>query len=118
MMYGCVTYKQYVRGLFTTGEDALACIRDNNVGFLMSTIDLEDGSGDGLITLARLIQPSLRCVLIADYHCFRREDALKWRSPVIVSSCDFGDPGEPWNQAMWPLSPIPPTAAHRFQIVC
>lgn len=55
MMYGCVTYKQYVRGLFTTGEEALACIWDKNVGFLMSTIDLEDGSGDGLITLARLI---------------------------------------------------------------
>jgi len=100
MMYGCVTYKRYVRGLFTTGEEALACIRDNNVGFLMSTIDLEDGSGDGLIALARLIQPSLRCVLIADHHYFRREEALKWRSPVIVSSLDFGDESEPWNQAM------------------
>jgi hypothetical protein len=44
---------------------------------LLITIDLEDGSRDGLIALARLIQPSLRCVLIAGYHYFRREDSLK-----------------------------------------
>jgi hypothetical protein len=38
--------------------------------------------------------------LIADHHCFSREDALKWRFPVIVSADDFGDESEPWNQSM------------------
>ena len=78
----------------------LACLKENNVGFLLSTIDLEDGSGDGLIAQARLLRPSLRCVLIADHNHYRRDDAVHWRSPVIVSTLDIGDESEPWNQAM------------------
>jgi DNA-binding NarL/FixJ family response regulator len=100
LMYGCATYKRSVLGLFTTGREALACLKENNVGLLLCTIDLEDGSGDGLIAQARLLQPSLRCVLIADHHHYRPEDAIKWQSPVIVSSLDLGDASEPWNQAM------------------
>ena len=100
MMYGCTTYKRSVLGLFTTGNEALACLKENNVGFLLSTIDLEDGPGDGLIAQARLLRPSLRCVLIADHHHYRRDDAVHWRSPVIVSALDIGDESEPWNQAM------------------
>ena len=99
-MYGCATYKANIIGLFTTGREALTCIRDNRVGLLLSTIDLEDGSGDALIGQARLVNPLLRCVLIADHHYWRREDALRWRSPVILSSQDLGDDSEPWNQAM------------------
>lgn len=100
LMYGCTTYKRSVLGLFTTGNEALACLKENNVGFLLSTIDLEDGPGDGLIAQARLLRPSLRCVLIADHHHYRRDDAVHWRSPVIVSALDIGDESEPWNQAM------------------
>ena len=100
LMYGCATYKRSVLGLFTTGREALACLRDNKVGLLLSTIDLEDGSGDGLIAQARLLHPSLRCVLIADHHHYRRDDAMTWQSPVIVSSFDLGDESEPWNQAL------------------
>ena len=70
------------------------------MGLLLSTIDLEDGSGDGLIAPARLLHPSLRCVLIADHHHYRRDDAMTWQSPVIVSSFDLGDESEPWNQAL------------------
>ena len=99
-MYGCATYKRSVLGLFTTAREALACLRDNKVGLLLSTIDLEDGSGDGLITQARLLHPSLRCVLIADHHHYRRDDAMTWQAPVIVSSFDLGDESEPWNQAL------------------
>jgi len=100
MMYGCTTFKRSVLGLYTTGNEVLACLRENNVGLLLSTIDLEDGSGDGLITQARLLHPSLRCVLIADHHHYRRDDAMTWQSPVIVSSFDLGDESEPWNQAL------------------
>ena len=77
LMYGCATYKRSILGLFTTGREALACLKENNAGLLLSTIDLEDGSGDGLIAQARLLQPSLRCVLIADHHHYRPEDAIK-----------------------------------------
>ena len=100
MMYGCVTYKRNTLGLFTTGRETLACLRQNSVGLLLSTIDLDDGSGDELIAQARLINPSLRCVLIADHHHYPQEQAFKWRSPVIVSTKDIGDESEPWNQAM------------------
>ena len=100
MMYGCATYKTNVLGLFTTSREALSCISENNVGFLLSTIDLEDGSGDALITQARLVNPMLRCMLIADHHYWRREDSMQWRSPVILSSQDLGDESSPWNQAM------------------
>lgn len=100
MMYGCTTYKRALVGLFTTGKEVLACLEDNKVGFLLSTIDLEDGSGDGLIAQARLLYPSLRCVLIADHHYYRRDDAVHWRSPVIISTLDIGDESEPWNQAL------------------
>ena len=100
LMYGCATYKRSILGLFTTGREALACLKENNAGLLLSTIDLEDGSGDGLIAQARLLHPSIRCVLIADHHHYRPEDAMKWQSPVIVSSLDLGDESEPWNQAM------------------
>ena len=100
LMYGCATYKRSVLGLFTTGREALACLRANKVGLLLSTIDLEDGSGDGLIAQARLLHPSLRCVLLADHHHYRRDDAMTWQSPVIVSSFDIGDESEPWNQAL------------------
>jgi len=100
MMYGCATYKANVLGLFTTAREALACIRDNDTGFLLSTIDLEDGSGDALISQVRLVNPLLRCVLIADHHYWRPEDAMRWRSPVILSSQDLADDSEPWNQAM------------------
>ena len=100
MMYGCATYKTNVLGLFTTGQEVLSCVRENNVGFLLSTIDLEDGSGDALITQARLVNPMLRCILIADHHYWRREDSMQWRSPVILSSKDLGDESSPWNQAM------------------
>jgi len=100
LMYGCATYKRSILGLFTTGREALACLKESNVGLLLSTIDLEDGSGDALIAQARLLHPSLRCVLIADHHHYRQEDAMKWQAPVIVSSFDLGDDSEPWNQAL------------------
>ena len=100
LMYGCVTYKRNVHGIFTSGQEALACLREQKVGVLYSTIDLDDGSGDGLIMQARSMQPSLRCVLIVDHQYYRPEDAVHWRSPVIVSSQDLGDESEPWNQAM------------------
>ena len=100
LMYGCATYKRSILGLFTTGREALACLKESNVGLLLSTIDLEDGSGDALIAQARLLHPSLRCVLIADHHHYRQEDAMKWQAPVIVSSFDLGDESEPWNQAL------------------
>jgi hypothetical protein len=100
LMYGCTTYKRTLAGVFTTGKEALHCLKNNNIGLLFSTIDLEDGPGDGLIVQARLLQPSLRCVLIADHTHYRPEDACRWRSPVIVSSRDIGDESEPWNQAM------------------
>ena len=100
LMYGSATYKRTISGVFTTGKEALACLENNNIGLLFCTIDLEDGTGDGLIAQARLLQPSLRCVLIADHNHYRPEDACRWRSPVIVSSQDIGDASEPWNQAL------------------
>ena len=100
LMYGCVTYKRNVRGIFTTGHEALACLKEKKVGVMYCTIDLEDGCGDGLIMQARRMQPSLRCLLIVDHQHYRPEDAVQWRSPVIVSSQDLGDESEPWNQAM------------------
>jgi len=100
LMYGCATYKRSILGLFTTGREALACLKESNVGLLLSTIDLEDGSGDALIAQARLLHPSLRCVLIADHHHYRQEDAMTWQAPVVVSSFDLGDESEPWNQAL------------------
>ena len=99
MMYGCATWKVNVLGLYTTCREVLACVAENNVGILLSTIDLEDGSGDALITQARQINPALRCVLIADHHYWRREDAMHWRSPVILAAQDLADESEPWNQA-------------------
>ena len=100
LMYGCVTYKRNVRGIFTSGHEALACLKQNKVGMLYTTIDLDDGPGDGLIMQARRMQSSLRCVLIVDHQHCRPEDMAQWRSPVIVSSQDLGDESEPWNQAM------------------
>ena len=100
LMYGCATYKRSILCLFTTGREALACLKESNVGLLLSTIDLEDGSGDALIAQARLLHPWLRCVLIADHHHYRQEDAMTWQAPVIVSSFDLGDESEPWNQAL------------------
>ena len=95
MMYGCATWKVNVLGLYTTCREVLACVAENNVGILLSTIDLEDGSGDALITQARQINPALRCVLIADHHYWRREDAMHWRSPVILAAQDLADESKP-----------------------
>ncbi len=100
MMYGCSTYKRNIYGLFTTGNETLDFLRSNNVGILIATIDLEDGTGDRLIAQARLLQPSLRCLLIVDHHFYRPEDAAQWRAPVILSTHDIGHESEPWNQAM------------------
>ncbi len=57
MIYGVASYKGTILGMFTTGREALACLRENDVGVVISTIELEDGSGDAFITQARLLQP-------------------------------------------------------------
>ena len=100
MMYGVSTYKGTILGMFTTGREALACLREKDVGVVISTIELEDGSGDAFITQARLLQPSLRCVLVADHHHYQPEEALYWQSPVIVAADDVGHESEPWNQGL------------------
>jgi DNA-binding NarL/FixJ family response regulator len=100
MMYGVASYKGGILGMFTTGREALACLRENDVGVVISTIELEDGSGDAFITQARLLQPSLRCVLVADHHHYQPEEALYWQSPVIVAAHDIGHESVPWNQAL------------------
>jgi len=100
MMYGVASYKGAILGMFTTGREALTCLRENDVGVVISTIELEDGSGDAFITQARLLQPSLRCVLVADHHYYQPEEALYWQSPVIVAAHDIGHESEPWNQGL------------------
>jgi DNA-binding NarL/FixJ family response regulator len=102
LLYTSSIRKKQIHGCFTTGQGALEWLKSNRAGILITTIDLEDGdnSGDDLVHRARLLQPSLRCVLIVDHDHYHPESASTWRSPVIVAAKDIGDETQAWNMAL------------------
>ncbi len=102
MFYAGTIRKKIVAGCFTTGQEVLDYLRENKAGILFCTIDLEDGdgTGDALIEKAKLLQPSLRSVLIADHNNYNKAAAAYWSSSVIVAAEDIGDESQSWNMAM------------------
>jgi DNA-binding NarL/FixJ family response regulator len=100
LLYAVTVRKKLVGGCFTTAQEVLAHLKENKTGMLMSSINLEDGSGDALIQQARLLQPELRCLLVADHNKYSAAEAASWRSNVIVAAADIGDESEPLRMAI------------------
>ena len=100
LFFASTTRKKTVAGCFTSGHEVLNYLKDHKVGILISTLKLDDISGDELIAQARAIQPNLRTALAVD--CLDVSvDAMKsWQSPVIVAAQDVGDVSEPWRMAI------------------
>ena len=87
-------------GFFTSGHEVLNYLRAHEAGILISTLKLDDISGDELIAQARGIQPNLRTALAVDRSDVSPEEMRNWQSPVIVATQDVGDVSEPWRMAI------------------
>jgi hypothetical protein len=93
--------KKLVAGCFTTGAEAIAKVKESQIGFFMCTIDLEDGDGIGdlILSQAKQLQPTLRCGLIVDHDRYTEAEAARWKTPVIVATRDIGETEPAWNMA-------------------
>ena len=101
-MYETIPVRQkLVAGCFTTGAEAIARIKESPVGIFICTLDLEDGDGigDSILHEARLIQPTLRCVLLVDHDHYTAAEAARWTAPIIVAARDIGGPDVALRQA-------------------
>ena len=98
--FASTTRKKTVAGCFTSGHEVLDYLRAHEVGILISTLKLDDISGDELIAQARAIQPNLRTALAVDRSDVSLDVMRSWRSPVIVAAQDVGDISEPWRMAI------------------
>jgi DNA-binding NarL/FixJ family response regulator len=100
LFFASTTRKKTVAGCFTSGHEVLDYLRAHEVGILISTLKLDDISGDELIAQARAIQPNLRTALAVDRSDVSLDVMRSWRSPVIVAAQDLGDISEPWRMAI------------------
>ena len=100
LFFGTTSRKNRIGGCFTSAEDVLAYLSENEAGILATTLSLDDISGDELIQQVKTIRPNLRCILIAENNNYTASEAESWRSPVIVAAQDIGDESEPWRVAM------------------
>ena len=95
LFFASTTRKKTVAGCFTSGHEVLNYLRAHEAGILISTLKLDDISGDELIAQARGIQPNLRTALAVDRSDVSPEEMRNWQSPVIVATQDVGDVSEP-----------------------
>jgi DNA-binding NarL/FixJ family response regulator len=100
LFYSSAFNKKAVKGCFTSGREVISYLKKSSAGILICTIELDDITGDTLIQQANLIQPKLRCMLIADHSNYSADEAKNWKSSVILSGDDIGDENEPWRMSM------------------
>lgn len=100
LFFASTTRKKTVAGCFTSGHEVLSYLEAHEAGILISTLKLDDISGDELIRQAREIQPNLRTALVVDRNDVSLDEMQSLQSPVIVATQDVGDVSEPWRMAI------------------